>query len=41
VIAACSVGRNKPFTAFLHLLGEGRAPSPEAIEGGADWAARV
>jgi len=40
-VAACSIGRNKPFTAFLHLLGEGRVPSPEAIEGGADLAARV
>ena len=40
-VAACSIGRNKPFTAFLHLLGEGRVPSPEAIEGGADLAAQV
>ncbi|MCJ2069160.1 FAD-dependent oxidoreductase [Methylobacterium sp. J-030] len=38
-VAACSIGRNAPFTAFLHLLGEGRVPSPEAIEGGADLAA--
>lgn len=34
--AACSVGRNKPFTAFLHLLGEGRLPSAAEIEAGAD-----
>ncbi|MCJ2137264.1 FAD-dependent oxidoreductase [Methylobacterium sp. J-026] len=38
-VAACSIGRNAPFTAFLHLLGEARVPSPEAIEGGADLAA--
>ena len=41
VTAACSIGRNPAFTAFLHLLGEGRVPSPEAIEGGADLAAYV
>jgi hypothetical protein len=40
-VAACSIGRNAPFTAFLHRLGENRVPSPEAIEGGADLAARV
>ncbi|MCJ2064222.1 FAD-dependent oxidoreductase [Methylobacterium sp. J-088] len=40
-VAACSIGRNTPFTAFLHLLGEGRVPSPEAIAGGADLAAQV
>lgn len=34
--AACSIGRNKPFTAFLHLLGEGRLPSAAEIEAGAD-----
>ncbi|MDP4021669.1 FAD-dependent oxidoreductase [Methylobacterium sp. NEAU 140] len=36
VTAACSIGRNAAFTAFLHLLGEGRVPSPAAIEAGAD-----
>ena len=41
VVAACSIGRNPAFTAFLHLLGEDRVPSPEAIEGGADLAALV
>ncbi|MGH1570601.1 FAD-dependent oxidoreductase [Methylobacterium sp. P31] len=41
VTAACSIGRNPAFTAFLHLLGEGRVPSPEAIAGGADLAALV
>jgi NADPH-dependent 2,4-dienoyl-CoA reductase/sulfur reductase-like enzyme len=41
VTAACSIGRNPVFTAFLHLLGEGRVPSPEAIEGGADLATYV
>ncbi|QEE41418.1 MULTISPECIES: FAD-dependent oxidoreductase [unclassified Methylobacterium] len=35
-VAACSIGRNPAFTAFLHLLGEDRVPSPEAIEAGAD-----
>lgn len=34
--AACSIGRNKTFTAFLHLLGEGRLPSAGEIEAGAD-----
>jgi NADPH-dependent 2,4-dienoyl-CoA reductase/sulfur reductase-like enzyme/nitrite reductase/ring-hydroxylating ferredoxin subunit len=34
--AACSIGRNADFTAFLHLLGEGRLPDAAAIEGGAD-----
>ncbi|GJD79310.1 pyridine nucleotide-disulfide oxidoreductase [Methylobacterium gregans] len=36
VTAACSIGRNPEFTAFLHLLGEGRAPSPAEIEAGTD-----
>ncbi|MFG5118189.1 FAD-dependent oxidoreductase [Methylorubrum sp. POS3] len=36
VTAACSVGRNEAFTAFLHLLGLGRLPSPAEIEAGAD-----
>ena len=40
-VAACSIGRNPAFTAFLHLLGEGRVPSPEAIESGADLPALV
>jgi apoptosis-inducing factor 3 len=40
-VAACSIGRNRAFTAFLHLLGEDRVPSPEAIEDGADLAALV
>lgn len=40
-VAACSIGRNPAFTAFLHLLGEGRVPSPEAIESGADLTALV
>ncbi|MBE7247446.1 MAG: FAD-dependent oxidoreductase, partial [Actinomycetospora chiangmaiensis] len=34
--AACSIGRNPDFTAFLHLLGEGRLPSAAEIEAGAD-----
>jgi NADPH-dependent 2,4-dienoyl-CoA reductase/sulfur reductase-like enzyme/nitrite reductase/ring-hydroxylating ferredoxin subunit len=34
--AACSIGRNGAFTAFLHLLGEGRLPPAAAIEAGAD-----
>lgn len=38
-VAACSVGRNPAFTAFLHLLSEGRVPSPDAIESGADLTA--
>jgi apoptosis-inducing factor 3 len=40
-VAACSIGRNPAFTAFLHLLGENRVPSPEAIAAGADLAALV
>ncbi|MGH1587525.1 FAD-dependent oxidoreductase [Methylobacterium phyllosphaerae] len=40
-VAACSIGRNPAFTAFLHRLGENRVPSPEAIEGGADLAAQA
>ncbi|KQU25510.1 pyridine nucleotide-disulfide oxidoreductase [Methylobacterium sp. Leaf94] len=36
VTAACSIGRNKAFTAFLHLLGLGRLPSAAEIEAGAD-----
>jgi NADPH-dependent 2,4-dienoyl-CoA reductase/sulfur reductase-like enzyme/nitrite reductase/ring-hydroxylating ferredoxin subunit len=40
-VAACSIGRNPAFTAFLHLLGEDRVPSPEALEGGADLTALV
>ena len=36
VTAACSIGRNGPFTAFLHLLGLGRLPSAAEIEAGAD-----
>ena len=40
-VAACSIGRNPAFTAFLHLLGEDRVPSPEAIEAGADLPALV
>jgi len=34
--AACSIGRNPDFTAFLHLLGEGRLPSAAEIEAEAD-----
>jgi NADPH-dependent 2,4-dienoyl-CoA reductase/sulfur reductase-like enzyme/nitrite reductase/ring-hydroxylating ferredoxin subunit len=34
--AACSIGRNPAFTAFLHLLGEGRLPPAAEIEAGAD-----
>lgn len=34
--AACSIGRNADFTAFLHLLGEGHLPDAAAIEGRAD-----
>ncbi len=34
--AACSIGRNGAFTAFLHLLGEGRLPPAAEIEAGAD-----
>ncbi|MCJ2013991.1 FAD-dependent oxidoreductase [Methylobacterium sp. J-076] len=34
--AACSIGRNPAFTAFLHLLGEDRLPSAAEIEAGAD-----
>ncbi|MGU3664826.1 FAD-dependent oxidoreductase [Methylobacterium sp. A49B] len=40
-VAACSIGRNPAFTAFLHLLGEDRVPSPDVIESGADLAALV
>ena len=40
-VAACSIGRNPAFTAFLHLLGENRVPRPEVIEAGADLAALV
>lgn len=40
-VAACSIGRNPAFTAFLHLLGENRVPSPETIEAGADLPALV
>ena len=40
-VAACSIGRNPAFTAFLHLLGEGRVPAPDRIEAGADLAALV
>jgi len=36
VTAACSIGRNPAFTAFLHLLGLGRLPPAAAIEAGAD-----
>lgn len=36
VTAACSIGRNDAFTAFLHLLGLGRLPSAAEIEAGAD-----
>jgi len=36
VTAACSIGRNGAFTAFLHLLGLGRLPSAAEIESGAD-----
>lgn len=36
VTAACSIGRNRAFTAFLHLLGLGRLPSAADIEAGAD-----
>ena len=36
VTAACSIGRNGAFTAFLHLLGLGRLPPAAAIEAGAD-----
>ncbi len=36
VTAACSIGRNSTFTAFLHLLGLGRLPSAAEIEAGAD-----
>ena len=36
VTAACSIGRNSAFTAFLHLLGLGRLPSAVEIEAGAD-----
>ena len=31
-VAACSIGRDSEFTAFLRLIGEGRFPSAEAIE---------
>ncbi|TXM70271.1 Rieske 2Fe-2S domain-containing protein [Methylobacterium sp. WL69] len=36
VTAACSNGRKKAFTAFLHLLGLGRLPAAAEIEAGAD-----
>lgn len=36
VTAACSIGRNGVFTAFLHLLWLGRLPSAAEIEAGAD-----
>jgi NADPH-dependent 2,4-dienoyl-CoA reductase/sulfur reductase-like enzyme len=36
VTAACSIGRNSAFTAFLHLLGLGSLPSAAEIEAGAD-----
>ncbi len=36
VTAACSIGRNPAFTAFLHLLGLGRVPPAAEIEAGAD-----
>jgi NADPH-dependent 2,4-dienoyl-CoA reductase/sulfur reductase-like enzyme/nitrite reductase/ring-hydroxylating ferredoxin subunit len=36
VTAACSIGRNPAFTAFLHLLGLGRLPPAAEIEAGAD-----
>ena len=35
-VAACSIGRNAEFTAFLHLLGEERVPSPAELDRGAD-----
>jgi nitrite reductase/ring-hydroxylating ferredoxin subunit len=35
-VAACSIGRNAEFTAFLHLLGEARLPSPAELERGVD-----
>lgn len=41
VTAACSIGRNPEFTAFLHLLGEGRAPSPAEIDAGVDPRTRI
>ncbi len=41
VTAACSVNRNPEFTAFLHLLGEGRAPSCAEIDAGVDPRTRV
>lgn len=37
--AACSIGRNGAFTAFLHLLGLGRLPPAAEIEAGADLSA--
>ncbi|MGC5777263.1 FAD-dependent oxidoreductase [Methylobacterium sp. NFXW15] len=36
VTAACSIGRNTAFTAFLHLLDQGRLPPAAEIEAGAD-----
>jgi len=36
VTAACSIGRNGAFTAFLHLLSLGRLPSADEIEAGVD-----
>ncbi|MGX5774636.1 FAD-dependent oxidoreductase [Methylorubrum zatmanii] len=35
-VAACSIGRNAEFTAFLHLLGEGRLPSPADLDRGVE-----
>lgn len=33
-VAACSIGRNAEFTAFLHLLGEERVPPPQDLDNG-------
>ncbi|OXE37776.1 hypothetical protein CCS92_34655, partial [Methylobacterium radiotolerans] len=30
-VAACRIGRNPAFPAFLHLLGPGRGPGPDQI----------
>lgn len=37
-VAACSIGRNAEFIAFLHRLGEGRVPSPAELDAGAELA---
>ena len=37
-VAACSIGRNPDFIAFLHLLKENRLPSPAELDRGTELA---